>query len=174
MAVNTKDLNKKSVKWFYFSLWIFIFVLFLTIWIYIYNIFFLQKKIDNLNTEKEELLTKISDIRSDDRVVLYSLIKQNKDYLDKKFYLSKIDVFINTLKEIWNKYYIDFNSFSYSNWKISTNALVLSDNIKKSYDKIYDMMVFLKSSEEHIFELDFVNSFLWNDDITFNVNFNLK
>lgn len=166
--------NNWNVKTFHVSIWILFFVLIWTLILKSYNSFYLEKKINSLELEKNEIVKNIENIKLDEKVVLYSMIKNNSAYLEKKHYLSRIDMFINTLKELWNTYNIKFRGFYYSNWRIQTKAQSSTDGVNKSFEKIYSFVSYLRDSKDHIFSLSFIDSFQWQDTITFNTVFNLK
>lgn len=183
--VSTDDYktDKKVDRWMYISSGIFIFVLVITIWLYFYNgslISTSEKYMKDITTLEENIKT----VNNDDKVILYTLIQTNKVFLDKYAYISKIPEFINNLHELSKTFKIKFENFSYSNSSVSTSVTSLDDGFSLWYqktkkfissfrDEITDSKKTLTANNQ-IFSLGFIDSFVWQNEMKFNVTFKLK
>lgn len=175
--------DKKVDRWMYISSAMFVLVLVITIWLYFYNSSIVSKT-ETLNKEILTLEESIKSIHSDDKVTLYTLIQTNKVFLDKYAYISKIPEFINNLHELSKTFKIKFENFSYSNSSINTSATSLDDGFSLWYqktkkfissfrDEISDSKK-IKSINNQIFSLGFIDSFSWQNEMKFNANFKIK
>lgn len=165
--------TKKTETSFLVSVFVLVWVIALTIWLYIYNNM-LQSSIAEYNTKKTEIETNISKIKENDSVILYYVLKNNKAILDKYAYIWNITKIINNFKIISKTYDVNFSSFSYANWVLSTQAFVLDDGTVSASDKIIKLFTNFRWTNKDMFKLDFVNTFEWQNKISFTTTFNLK
>jgi hypothetical protein len=92
--------------------------------------------------------------------------------LDKR---SKISTYIKHLKSLYpeNVYWISFEWFSLTNWKINTKATIESTN-KIAYEKTRDFIRNYRTSTGALLDLEFINLVEWMDSIKFDANFKIK
>lgn len=173
MATNSNYTTAKPTKKMYISIALFVMVLVLTIWLFIYN----SKKEAQINALKQDLSNinlEINNIKKEDRVVLYTLIDKNRDTLDRYKNLSQIPKFISNIKGLSRDFSIWFDWFRYSNWDITTTALVQASNSILASSKVNTFFEKFREEDDLEFSLDFVNNFVWQESITFNTVFSLK
>jgi hypothetical protein len=153
--------------------WFLILSILMIWWLSGYN-YGLESKIAKLDEKIGNFNNSINEKQKDKRVQVYNLLKENKkviEDLDKK---SKINVFINHIRELQNTYWILFKGFNYSNWVVALSAYIpFNSDITASNRASY----FIKNYREDknaLFDLDFINTFNWYDSMTFNVSLKLK
>lgn len=175
--------DKKVDRWMYISSAMFVLVFIITIWLYFYNSSLIstsEKYMKDIATLDEN----IKKVNNDDKVILYTLIQTNKVFLDKYAYISKIPEFINNLHELSKSFKIRFENFSYSNSSVNTSVTSLDDGFSLSYqktkkfissfrDEIVDSKKVLTINNQ-IFSLGFIDSFVWQNEMKFNVTFKIK
>lgn len=177
MSTNNEEnpLNTKYKRNFNISLVIFIIVIILNVWLYFYN-WFLEKNNLELETKNLEIEKNINTLLNDPKVSLYTMLENNKQFLDKYKNNSKITEFIANLRLLSKIYKITFEWFNYSDWKISSKALVQDDSISLASKKIDNFLKNFRkwTKKDNYFNLWFVNSFDWQKNITFNVSLETK
>lgn len=151
-----------------------VFVLIITIVLFFYN--------THLKKENSQILSRISKIEStidkiekNPEVQVYSLLDMNSSFINKLEKRNDIIGHIKHLNYIQNKYWLDFDWFSYSNWKITTTAKSESttDNWI-AYTKTVSFIKNYRESKDAKFDLEFINSFDWMNTIKYNISFGLK
>lgn len=181
VATNDYKTDNKAYKSMYFSAWLFVLVLILNIWLYFYNSS-LDSKIEGFNKEITTLENTIKEINNDDKVKLYTLIKTNKVFLDKYAYLSRVPEFINNIKELSNTFKVTFNGFSYSDSVLSTSVTAVDDGFSLWYQKAEKLIWSFRDKKvnnkvennKQLFSLNFVDSFEWQNEMKFNINFKIR
>lgn len=173
MAEKKFIFNKKS-KLPIWAIWFLVFVLIISVWIFIYNNY-LDKKNSDIDSRIQKIETNISEIEKDPTVELYSLLQINSWLIAELEKRNKVTDYINHLYIIWNVYWMEFSWFSYADWKISSTATVESTQDDWiAYTKITEFIDDYRTSDNAIFDLNFIESFEWMDTMRFNVNFDLK
>lgn len=167
----TIDLHNKAERWFYISVWIFVFVLILSVWLYIYNIY-IEKDIENIQSEKESIAKKVSDLQNDEKIQLYSLLNENKAYLEKIHKFSRINDYIKELNTTASKFNISLTWFQYWNGKISTQWLA-EDDINLWWEKTKNFIEYYRK-EKKDYTLWFINTFQWSNSIQFSVQLDIQ
>jgi len=142
-------------------------------WLYAFN-YSLEAKISKLDEKIVNFDNSIKAKQKNKTIQVYNLLKENKkviEDLDKK---SKINKFIAHLRETQNTYWLTFKGFNYTNWVVSMSVYI---PFKTEMSAANRTTFFIKSYREDkasLFDLDFINTFNWYDNMTFNVNFKLK
>lgn len=165
--------DQKAYKMMNVSIVLFVLVIILTIWMYFYNKSIITQ-LEQTNLEISKVSQNIKKVNEDEKVKLYTLIKANNAYLEKYKYLSNIPLFVNKIKEISKIYKISFESFSYNEWQISTQAKVFDDSFSLASVKTKKFLEAFRKQENWIFDLWFISSFNWQDNISFWVKFEVK
>ncbi len=153
---------------------LFLLIVLLTIWIYVFNIFLSQdiadKKIKLSKVEKN-----IKDLKKDRNLQVYYLLKENASVIEKLEKRSRVSDYINHLIKISSENSISFSWFNMSNGKILTKASSKdkTNNIL-AYMNVKNFIKRYRADEEALFDLEFINSFQWMDEIDFDVTFSIK
>lgn len=166
-------INKKDYT-FTITLVLLIISIFITWSIYFYN-YLTSNSIVNLKNWIEASKNAIADLKKNDRVQTYNLLELNSKniaMLDKK---SNVVEYIEHFKSIKAKYFLDFNWFSYSDLKITTNVTSEKDSYP-AYVKVANFIerYRLDGEKDAKFKLPFINSITGQDEIKFSVNFEVK
>ncbi len=151
-----------------------VFVLVVTAGLFFYNNH-LDKKNSQILSRIDKIESSIEKIEENPKVQIYSLLDMNTTFISELEKRNKIISYINHLRYIQNTYWLSFDWFSYSNWKISTTATVNSttdDGI--AYEKTVDFIKKYRESDNAKFNLEFINSFEWMNTLKYNINFELK
>lgn len=146
----------------------------LIVWGLFWFNYYLETKIDVLEKNITQYDNSIKEKQKDKKIQVYNLLKDNKkviEDLDKK---SQINKFIYHIRELQNTYRVVFKWFNYTNGIVSMSAYIpFSPDMTAANRATY----FIKSYREDknaLFDLDFINTFNWYDNMTFNVNLKLK
>lgn len=168
-----KVLNNKSRAPYFSSLLLLVLVLVWTVASYIYdNILininkWLQKEITQIESN-------ITEVQNDKNIQIYSLLQLNKNVIEKYESMNKITDFINHLNTVKTKYNLQFNGFNLTDWKITTDVSVISDDSWIAFQKARDFINKYRQDTTALFGLWFINSFEWMDEIKFNVDLKIK
>lgn len=172
-------ITKKLDYTFFISLILLIIAILINTWVYSYN-YYTNKNIDDLKSKIEESKKAISNIKNNERIKTYFLLEQNKNnivILDKK---SNIISYIEHLKVIKSKYYLNFTWFNYTDLKITTNAWVENKDFNSlwnnslAYIKVTNFIEKYRMDKESKFKLPFINVINWQSEIKFDINFEVK
>lgn len=165
--------NTKNNFWYYTSFIFLFLVIIFTVWLHFYN-----KSINNdivkIKMEISSIENNIKEENKDSNLEIYSLVKKNKAILDSYEKMNRINTFINHMNSIILKYRLKFIWFNISNWEIKTSVISTSDNKSISYQKVSDFITKYREDEKSLFDLAFINSFQWMDEIKFDINFKIK
>lgn len=168
---NIVSYNKKWKN--IYNIIFFVFVLLITISLVSYN-YFLNKDIAAINNQIELRQTSITNINKDENINLYNLINVNRKILEKLEKRSQVITFIEHLNKVKNDYRMDLKGFSYSDWILSSSVTIINNTDAFAYNLAETFISSYRKNEKNIFELWFINSIKWNDNIKFNVEFKLK
>ena len=102
------------------------------------------------------------------------MLELNKNIITSYELMNKVTTYINHMDKIAKKYDLEFNGFNLAKWEIITNVKVISDKHIIAYEKIRDFISKYRLDSNRLFELEFINSFEWMDNIKFRVNFKIK
>lgn len=165
----TKQKNKLIIIWYGFLA----LSVSIVIWLFLFNSYF-ENKIQNLDENIGKYNTSIKKLQENRSVQVYTLLEENKKIIESLEKKSKINNFIYNIRELQNTYLIKFNWFNYSNWIIAMTASVPFDINSTAANRVSYFIKNYREDKNSLFDLDFINTFNWNDSMTFNVNFKLK
>jgi hypothetical protein len=165
----TKQKNKLFVIWYGFLALSIIIV----VWLFLFNSYF-ENKIQNLEENIWKYNTSIKKLQENRSVQVYTLLEENKKLVESLEKKSKINNFIYNIRELQTAYTIIFKWFNYSNWIISTSVFVPFNINMTAANRVSYFIKSYREDKNSLFDLDFINTFNWNDNMTFNVNFKLK
>lgn len=156
------------------SISLFILIALLTVWLYSYNMF-LSKQINSKKTELSKVEKNIKELKSDRKLQVYYLLKENSWVIEELEKRSMVTDYINHLIKISSENSISFSWFNMSWWKITTKASSKNKtNNILAYMNVKNFIKRYRADEEALFDLEFINSFEWMDKINFNVIFSIK
>lgn len=182
--------GSKTPKHFIWGVVFFIFVVIVTA-----TIFWYKQKIttENNNSKQEiaELQKTLSTLRKDKDVQTYELYDKNKSELEILTYNSQIPTFYNEVSRLRRLYNFEFSNFSYSKWTIKVAALAKSDSTEEWYKKFRTLIAdfydarftdddidedgnIIESNLNSPFDLEFVQSFQWSNNIATLLEFTIK
>jgi hypothetical protein len=143
------------------------------LWLSAFN-YTLESKINKLEQKINTFDISIKEKQKDKKVQVYNLLKENKkviEDLDKK---SKINQFIAHTREIQNTYWLLFKGFNYTNWVVSMSVYIPFNTEMSAANRTSFFIKSYREDKNSLFDLDFINTFNWYDNMTFNVNLKLK
>lgn len=168
------EIQAKKPKIFIFSVGLFVLVFALTIWLSVFN-YYSQKSINTLNEELSTVKTNLETEKQDWYYVVYNQLQNSKIILEKYRNLSAIPEFVANLETLSKDKNIEFTWFAYSDWKIKSKAKVVNTELSTASKKLSDFIGYFRDeNNNHIFSLDFVNYLEGQDNISFNVEFDLN
>lgn len=168
-----KILNTKTRPVYFSSLLFFGVVVIFTILLYIYNSY-LTNDIEDIQSNISVIESNIKEVESDKNIQIYSLLQINKKVIKLYENMNNITKFINNLNLIKDKYDLIFEWFSLANWEIKTDVKVISDEKWIAFHKARDFISKYREDSDALFNLWFVSSFDWMDEIKFNINLKIK
>lgn len=172
-TIDSKAENKYP-KTLSFSILLFALVIVLTIWLYFYNLS-LEKKVENIRTDISTLEQDIKKINEDDKVILYTLLKNSSIFLEQYKKLSNVTEFISNIKWLSKNYNLAFEWFSYSNSSINTTCVAKNDEISLASEKLKKFIWDFRNKENsNIFSLWFVTNFVWQTEVKFTPEFKVR
>lgn len=174
--MDEKLVNSKKDKTVIFAMIFLVFVIILTIWLFVVN-FFYQKSIDKISAENENISKAIENFKSKKELQLYSLISSYKWELSEKEKNSQILTFLEHLDEIEKKYEVNFSWFNLDSGEIKTEVTVRKLWIKwekEAYSKVKNFIENYRDDKDALFDVKFINSFEWMDEIKFNLSLKIK
>lgn len=152
---------------------IFLLSIVIVVWLFIFNSY-LGNKIETLEKNIQSSNNTIQELQKNKSVQIYSLLEENKKLIETLEKKSKITDFIYNIRQLQDTYEVIFTWFSYSNWVISMSALAPFDPNNKAPQKVAKFIKNYRSDKYALFDLDFINTFAWSDNMTFNVNLKIK
>jgi hypothetical protein len=165
----TKQKNKLIVIWYGFLA----LSVSIVIWLFLFNSY-LESKVQNLDENVWKYNNSIKTLQENRSVQVYTLLEENKKLTESLEKKSKINSFIYNIRELQTTYWIIFKWFNYSNWIISMSAYVPFSINSTAANTVSYFIKNYREDTNSLFDLDFINTFNWNDSMTFNVNFKLK
>ena len=169
-------------KSFLISISFLIIVITITLSLHVYNnsiIYNNQKIKSNISLIDKSIF----DIWKNKKLQTYNLLIINKEIINSFNLLNNINKYIVHMNNIWAKYNIDLIGFNLTKWIINTSIKILPDsNIinnnnkfnKLSYQKASYFINDYRKDENALFELDFIKSIQWVDEMRFNITFKIK
>jgi len=173
--MNEINIAIKNNKTSYFSSIIFLtIVLVVTIALYFYNNYSLSE-IEKLKINISSIDSNISEVEKDKTLQVYSLLELNKQTIKSYEDMNNVSKFINHMNVIEGKYNLIFSWFDLSNGEIKSNIKVSSDDQWViAYTKAKDFISKYRIDSKALFDLWFITSIEWMDDMQFKVNFKIK
>ncbi len=156
-----------------FSYFLFVISLLIFIALFIFNIN-IENKIQDLDNQVIEINKSTKILKEDRNIQTYILLEKNKKLLQDLEKKSQITKFISHLDEIQDQYWIIFDWFNYNNWIVSTQVNVPFSSNTLASSKVSYFIKNYRASSWSLFDLEYINSFNWADNIVFNVNFKIK
>ena len=144
-----------------------------TISLYLFNNY-LTNEVEKLKISISTIKSNIVEVEKDKNLQVYSLLELNKQAIYSYELMNKVTSYINHMNVIQWKYNLEFAGFNISKWEINTNVKIVSDNNSIAYQKTRDFINKYRTDPKALFDLSFINSVEWMDNITFKVNFKIK
>lgn len=177
---NEYKTDSKAYKWMIVSIVLLWIVIWGNIAIYFYNSH-LERQILSQEQELQNLEKNVSELKNNDKVKLYTLLQANNSFIEVYNKTSQIPEYINNLNVLSRIYRVTFENFQYSNSIISTNVKAKDDAKSLSYQKAKNFIASFRDQttpqaekKPHIFSLNFIHQFEWQDEIKFNIWLKLK
>lgn len=168
-----KMINSKPSKWYITSITFFIIVTVSTILLYFYN--------NSIVNQQEEIKNEISTIdksiytlENDKNLKIYNLIISNKSILDWYKQMNEVTKYILDLGKLEKMYDIKFVGFDLVKLNIKTNVFATTDENWNSYTKIKNFIKKYREDSSSLYDLDFITSFEWMDEIKFSASLAVK
>lgn len=134
----------------------------------------LVKTETELSSTKTDLETSISNLKKEDAVEVYNLVKINSSLIERKEKESNIRNIVSNIKGIAEKYAIAFGEFRYTSGNVSLISAAQVDDTKSAYSKVTEFIADFRKENSEIFTLAYITDFAGQEVIKFNVNFKLK
>lgn len=164
---------KKPVSNYTTSIIFLIIVIIGTIALYIYN-GLLDNKLEKIKNDITTIENSISSIEKNQRLQIYSLLELNKETISTFEKMNKVTDYILHLNYISSVYNLKMDGFDLSKWEIKTVVTVKSDKDSIAYQKTKDFISNYRLDEKAKFELMFIDSVEWMDNLKFKTNFKIK
>lgn len=168
-----KVLNEKSRSTYFSSTLFLVVVIVATIVLYFYNNH-LKGSIAEIQTSITTIDSNINEVENDKNIQIYRLIQLNKSVIRSYESMNNITKYINHMNVIKGKYNLEFNWFDLSKWVITTNIKTSSNEEWLAYQKTRDFISKYRQDKKALFNLGFVTSVEWMDEIKFKVDFKIK
>ncbi len=173
MATNNEFKDENPNKNMQISWVIFVLLFLVTVGIYGVNMSF-SKKVEQLRTELNTQTTQINQLKQDKRLELFQLVEKNKTMLEKYKKMSQIPQYVNDVTQLAKNYRLDILGFSYNVGTIQSKVIAKTDETSFGSVKTKNFLEYFRKQDEHIFSLDFVKNFEWQNDVTFQTQFQVK
>ena len=165
--------TKKTRSTYFTSIVFLIAVIFITICLYFYNNY-LFKDIEKIKLNIVNIESSIKEVEKDKNLQVYSLLEINKKVISSYEKMNDISKYINHMNVISWKYNLKFEWFEFSKWELTSNVNIVSDDKWIAYSKTKEFIEKYRNDAKALFDLGFVNSIEWMDDINFKVTFKIK
>lgn len=166
-------ITKKSGSSYLTSIIFLVIVIVSTTFLHFYNNS-LVIEVEKLKSNISSIESNINDVEKSKSLQIYWLLEINKEIINSYENMNKVTKFINHMNVIQWKYKLNLTGFNLSNWKISSNVNITSDNEGIAYMKTKDFISNYRNDPKALFDLDFISSIEWMDEIKFQVNFKIK
>lgn len=147
----------------------------ITISLFFYN-YYLNSKNNEILANIESREISIKELNSDTRIQVYSLLEANSYSFFELEKRNKITLYISHLEKISNDYWLRFDWFNFSDWKLTTTVFSeTTESSKLGYNKTVDFIREYRKNSDSLFDLEFINSVEWSaDSMKYNISLNLK
>ena len=146
---------------------------------------------NNAKEQISDLQKTLSTLRKDKDVQTYELYDKSRQELEKLSYTSQIPTFYNEVTRLRRLYNFEFSNFSYSKWTIKVTGLAKSDSTEEWYKKFRSLITdfydarftdddidedgnVTQAKLKSIFDLEFVKSFQWPNNVSTLLEFTIK
>lgn len=181
---NEYKTDSKAYKWMMGTAILLAIVILINIGLYFYNSR-LQTQIIHHEENMRNIEQNISELQNDEKVKLYTILNANKNFLEVYEKMAQVPEFINNLKDLSKNFKISFLDFNYSNSVVNTTVIAQDDAVSLAYQKWNKFIANFRNTtpiqqtggllpSPHIFSLNFVNQFEWQNEIKFNIWLKLK
>lgn len=147
-----------------------------TLWLFWYN-YYIWKTNASMAEEQARLEWAINDLKTKKDIQIYELLSTYNNQLSKLERNSDLVKYMEHMDDIEKNYWVSFSGFSISDWEIKTTVTARRIWIRtesSTYKKVSDFIEKYRTDENALFELKFINSFEWMDEIKFNVSLKIK
>lgn len=168
-----KVLNEKSRGTYFSSILFLLVVVIATTVLYLYNNH-LKSNIEEIQASITTIESNINEVENDKNIQIYRLIQLNKTVISSYESMNDVIKYINHINVIKGKYGLMFMGFDLSKWEIVTNIKTSSDGEWLAYQKTRDFINKYRQDSKALFNLGFISSVEWMDEIKFKVNFKIK
>jgi hypothetical protein len=134
----------------------------------------IQKDIEKLKNNISWFETSIKEVESDKKLQIYSLLELNSSVIKSYKSMNNITRYINHMNVIQAKYDLLFKWFTLNNWELLTNIEIVSDDKAIAYQKTRDFLKNYRTDSKALFDLQFVNTIEWMDNMKFKWYFKIK
>jgi hypothetical protein len=134
----------------------------------------IQKDIEKLKNNISWFETSIKEVESDKKLQIYSLLELNSSVIKSYKSMNNITRYINHMNVIQAKYDLLFKWFTLNNWELFTNIEIVSDDKAIAYQKTRDFLKNYRTDSKALFDLQFVNTIEWMDNMKFKWYFKIK
>lgn len=131
-------------------------------------------EITSIESELDEINDSIKKRESDPIIQSYSLYQRNAYMFETLKYQSMIPELVSHVKNTWLRYGIVLNWFQYNAWKLTMNAQASNDEGRLWYQKVVQFIQNYREDSEALFELEWIDSFMWHDRIEYIITLTLK
>jgi hypothetical protein len=134
----------------------------------------IQKDIEKLKNNISWIETSIKEVESDKKLQIYSLLELNSRVIKSYKSMNNITRYINHMNVIQAKYDLLCKWFTLNNWELFTNIEFVSDDKAIAYQKTRDFLKNYRTDSKALFDLQFVNTIEWMDNMKFKWYFKIK
>lgn len=164
---------KNKVSNYIASIIFLIVVLIITVSLHFYN-YYVWNEVEKIKTNISSIDASISSVEKDKRLKIYSLLELNKELINSYNKMNDVTKYINHMNVISSKYKLKFSGFNLAKWEITSNVSMVSDNDWIAYQRAKDFISKYRIDKKALFDLKFISSVEWMDDMKFKVNFKVK
>lgn len=164
---------KNKVSNYTASIIFLIVVLIITVSLHFYN-YYVWNEVEKIKTNISSIDASISSVEKDKRLQVYTLLELNKELISSYEKMNDITKYINHMNVIGSKYKLKFDGFNFAKWEISSTVNIVSDIDWIAFLRTKDFINKYRVDQKALFELKFINSVDWMDDMKFKVNFKVK
>ena len=166
-------INKKTSSSYMTSLVFLIIVIVSTVGLNYYNNSLITE-VESIKNSINTIDDNIAEVEKDKNLQIYSLLELNKWVIESYEKMNNITKYINHMNIISRVYDLEFTGFNLSNWVLSTNIEIMSDDNWIAYVKTKDFIKKYRNDAKALFDLSFINSVEWMDIMKFKVDFKIK
>lgn len=133
---------------------------------------------EDLTQKTQTLQTSIDWLNKNKNIKVAQLLKNYKWELEKLERNSDIVAYMDHLTDISRKYKLSFTWFSMRDWELKTEVEARKIDLKSSetpaYKKVAEFIKWYREDENALFDLKFINTFEWMNEIKFAITLKVK